>query len=233
MKLYSLILAFSFVALVVTVISYGQQSDSDGFFSQGFYKNYSIPNPADPLSIARLAVNPSVALELGIDKQRVSTLKKMLKEAGGDLSIAHLRVGRRPGEVGPTDADIDAQLKKKLVGRRAQLDEILPPESLDRLRQLAYQIEIGRVGLGVALADGKLGEDVGVYENQKTLIRARGAEIEEKLRERIKLALADAQKELLRELPSGQRDKAAELLGTPFYYREDNFRGIDKKRFDE
>lgn len=221
------------IMLVFSPPSFAQRSSSDGFYAQGFHKNYSIPNPNDPLSLAALAINPSVAQELGLDNQRVSILKKMLREAGGDLSIAHVRVGRRPGEVGPTDDEIDAQLKKEVSDRRKQLDEIMPPDKLERLKQLAYQIEIGRVGMGAALADGKLGEDFGIYENQKTLIRKRASEIEEKLREKIKLAQADAQRELLRELSVEQRDKAVQLLGTPFNYREDNFRGIDKKRFED
>ncbi len=197
---------------------------------QLFYKGYSIPDPNDALSVIPFAVNPSVANEIGLDDESIKVLKELLKESDG--APRGVRLSFPSGPDAPTATERDAYYARVLTERRRLVDEVLPPTKQKRLREIAYQIEVSRVGLGNALTQGKLGEDVGVYENQRTTIREKAERIELKMREQIRLVMEQAQDELLQELTPEQRATAKSCLGKPFYYRSDDYRLRDSKRFD-
>ncbi len=60
----------------------------------------------------------------------------------------------------------------------AALEEILLPNQLKRIRQLAYQVEIAKLGLSESLTDGRLGKDIGVNDNQKQHLAEKAAAVE-------------------------------------------------------
>ena len=94
------------------------------------------------------------------------------------------------------------------------------PAQLERVRQLAYQVEIWQEGIGISLTDGRLGSEIGVHEGQKENLADRAAKIEAEARAAIIEIRAKARAKLFKELTPEQRKAAEELLGDYFEYEE-------------
>lgn len=75
--------------------------------------------------------------------------------------------------------------------------------------------------MGQAITSGRLANDAGVTENQKANLQLKAARAEAKLAATIKKAIAEAQAEVLSELSTEQRQKAEELLGEPYFFRDE------------
>ena len=133
----------------------------------------------------------------------------------------------------PRNPELASAASRGLVEKNKQLvDELLTPAQWKRLRQIAFQVEIARIGLGKALTEGRFSPEVGIHENQKTHIVEKAEEIEARTAETISRLLANAQRELLSELAPEQRAKAVDAMGEPFFFR-DEFRpkmGTDSKQ---
>jgi len=97
-------------------------------------------------------------------------------------------------------------------------DEVLTPAQNLRMRQIVFRIEVSVIGLAAALTEGRLGEEVKVYENQVTRIQERGKEIESRAKAEILAILKRSEKELLAELTPEQRVAAEKSLGDFFVY---------------
>lgn len=102
----------------------------------------------------------------------------------------------------------------------AAIEEILLPQQLERMRQLAYQVEVSNTGLGKALVDGRLGEEIGVYDKQKEELLRQAEKIDAEMRAAIVRIKAEARKKVFAKLAPDQRKKAEELLGKYFEYEE-------------
>src|SRR5690606_16910355 len=89
--------------------------------------------------------------------------------------------------------------------QNAILDEIVSPAQWERLRQIAYQVEVGRIGFANALTEGRLGDDSGVHEQQTELVQRKAKEAEAKAKADILKILARMQDEILAELTPEQR----------------------------
>lgn len=99
------------------------------------------------------------------------------------------------------------------------VDEILSPTKRQRLVQLMYWLEVKRVGLGDSLVYGRLSKAAGIYDNQKTHLAQRAAEIEAETRAAMLQIQKQAREKLLAELTPQQASKVDELLGDPIDYR--------------
>ena len=97
----------------------------------------------------------------------------------------------------------------------------MSPNQWTRLREIAYQIEIARVGIAHALTVGRLSRDVGIYENQKTHLREKVWQIEKTTLELLANIQADEQAAFLKLLSPGLMAKVKSTLGRPFNFRED------------
>lgn len=193
----------------------------------------SIPDPESLLQIAAFAANPTVAEELKLTKDQLRAIKSMLKQANGALAVVLYEPTTTPDGNKPSSLEISQAIRETRRKREKDLEEILRPDQRMRLKEIAYQIEVYRVGIGAAITEGRLAEDVGVTENQKTALRKKCNAIEERVQKEISEILLKAQEELLRELSAEQREKAKSLLGHPFYFRDDDYRLRDQRRFAE
>lgn len=220
------------VALLVVLASptcYGQTSST--WIGLSTYRGTTIPNPDNPLSIAVLAVNPTVAAELNLEGKQLKALKSLFREGHGSLEVVTYE--SKDGEVVLDAKGRALHYQETLQARRNAIEEVLTPEDLKRLRQAAFQIEIARSGFGVAITSGALSENVGVSDNQKSHLREKANQIEAKLQGKIAKLLVEAQEEMVNELPAEQREKAKECLGNPFFYREDKLPMRSLQRFDD
>lgn len=181
-----------------------------------------IPDPSNKLSLATLLAHSSVLTALELSDEQIRIVSDALKANSGSFSTP---IHTRDDGKFPTKDEIRA-IKERHQARSSQLlDEVLTPNQWKRLREIAYQVEISRLGLGIAIAHGRLGRDIGVTENQVTNLQEKASKIQRKAEQEILKILIAAQKELLAELSPEQRDKANECLGMPFVFRDELGRG--------
>ncbi len=231
------LISFASLLMTLVVINRAAISQSPPTAQAGTAKTVvkgvpaSIPDPSNSLGIAVLAVNPSVSKELGLSQEQISTLRTLLVENGGALNGGVLQFKGR-GNIPPAEV-IREKHRQKKAENESKLDEIFLPNQWVRLKQIAYQIEVSRIGFGRALSSGVLGRDVGVFEAQHTHLSQKALEIEARAAKEIGEILRQAQIEMLKELSTEQRSKAVGLLGEPFYFRDDEYQGFSRTRFKE
>ncbi len=175
-------------------------------------------DPNNKSNLLRLLENESIKRELKLTEQQQQGAKRISEEANRQMRDS-LREMIQSGKSvrDPAMATMMAENRQKMEGA---LEEILLPEQLKRIRQLAYQVEIARIGLGESLTDGRLGKEIGVTDNQKQHLSEKAAAIENEVRAAVAKIRAAAQAQLLRELSTEQRQEAEKLLGDYFYYEE-------------
>lgn len=193
---------------------------SGGFVNPGSETagGYVIPDVNNKLSLASLLYDRTVAESLGVDAEGRKAINDFLAANGGSFAI---KVISYPNNVPKTREEEEAEREAHFANSQALLDELLSPSQWDRLRQMAYQVEVGRVGLAHALTRGRLGDDSGVHGQQADAIQ-RKAELEEaKARAEILRILARMQDEVFAELTPEQQKTAKQLLGEPIVFKED------------
>ncbi len=121
-----------------------------------------------------------------------------------------------------------------------QIKEILLPEQMARLKQVALQMKLrSYYGLGQALNGDDLAESLDISERQKReLVEVQQEvrkEMQEKLREFQAKIQAEAQEKILKVLSKKQRDKLEKMQGDKFEYQPYQYQrpkqpGGDKKK---
>lgn len=213
------IFAIFVIGFTTTLASAQVVNSSSGLtVRQQTHGEYAIPDPYNHLSLASLLRNQSIVKELGVSEDgKVKLNEAFLKNRGSFSSTVLENVSHLSSE------ERRVLRQKALDESKLFLDEILAPPQWERLKQLAFQTEVAKVGMGKALTEGQLGKAVGVYENQISHINERAAEIESRTVLAITQLLAEAQAELIAELSTEQQAKAKDCLGKAFFYRENIF----------
>jgi len=178
-------------------------------------------DPNNKSALFNLLNNESVRRELQLSEAQQQGAKKILDQSSRKLN----ELVRNSIQQGRSlrDAGVAELMAANRDEAEAAIEEILLPDQLKRIRQLAYQIEVARSGLGPALTGGRLGKEIGVNDNQKQNLTEKAAAIEEEARLAIIRIRAQAQAKLLNELSSEQRTAAEELLGNYFLFEEPKF----------
>lgn len=128
-------------------------------------------------------------------------------------------------------AKIQAMRKEQAEKRRAQLEEVLFPEQMERLGQLTLQLQ----GMA-ALADPEVQKKIGITESQvekmkefrteqETKMRESMREVwqsgdREGLREKMKEMRDEAEAAVMKQLEPEQRKKFEEMKGEPFDFSQ-------------
>lgn len=179
-------------------------------------------NPADRSQLLGLLSNESVRRELKLTDDQYTGAKQIMEESQKRLSdlIRKMLTEQKDGAIrlGGTAMRELQQENQKVA--EAAIEEILLPEQMTRIRQLAYQVDVSQTGLGEALTEGKLGTDIGVHDDQKQNLLDRAAKIELEAKRAIAKIRAAARAKLFEELTPEQRKTAEELLGDYFLYEE-------------
>lgn len=200
-------------------------STSFSFISPGSSFSIGSPdaNPSSPSALFNLLGNDSIRNELGLTEGQYGGVQKIMKASQDRMSklIRTRMMARKEGQSVQLDgADFQGLMEENRAQAEDAIEEILLPEQMDRIRQLAYQVEISRTGMGEALVSGRLGKEIGVYDDQKQELAERAAKIEAEAKLAILAIKSQARAKLFKELTPEQRKKAEALLGDYFEYEE-------------
>lgn len=103
--------------------------------------------------------------------------------------------------------------------QRKQMEGILLPHQLDRLKQVALQMKMKSRGDMQMLTDQELAQKLEISEEQKERLKQRAAEIKAEMEDEIAQLKKKARQKLLRELTAEQRKQLEEMLGNEFDYQ--------------
>lgn len=177
-------------------------------------EGFVVPNPDDSVALVELIRNRSVANELSVDTATLKELEEIYKENRGFRS--KLLSGFKGDEIGR----LAAIKSVRDVGETVLL-RILSKESLKRLREVAYQIEIERIGLSKAMLVGRLERVLQLSSSQKDSIKGISEKVEQELRTEIsKLRLKHVEK-ILAGLEPRHLVQAKSVLGSKVWFKED------------
>lgn len=178
-------------------------------------------NPNDRSQLFGLLSNASVREELKLTELQYEGVKAVQKASQDNMQkmissmMANSAGGNRIQLNGGSFKEIMAENQEQA---EAALEEILLPPQMERVRQLAYQVEVENEGMGESLINGRLGKEIGVFENQKQSLTDAALKIDAETKAAIAQIKAAARKRLLAELSPDQRKAAEALLGEYFDY---------------
>lgn len=173
------------------------------------------PDTNDPADLTQLLNDAQVRSELERTKQSLS--KEQL--SGLDV-IRNNFVNRLTVEELRQVPDLELFLAAQRSNHMAAIEELLLPGQLKRLKEVASRIEIAIVGYGSALDCGRLGELVGVYENQKSRLYDREAKIRAEVELEAAELKSEAEDRILALLTDEQRKKFRLLVGGHFEFQD-------------
>lgn len=182
-------------------------------------------NPQDGSQLFQLLSNESVRKELQLSEEQyegAQTIQKASRERMSKLIRESLTSNGAGGMVRLQGGAFSELIQKNQEEAESALEEILLPKQLERIRQLAYQVDVAQEGIGESLANGRLGEEIGVYDQQRENLIEKAASIDEELHAAVVRIHAAARAKLFKELTPEQRKKAEELLGDYFHYQEES-----------
>ncbi len=191
-------------------------------------------DPDNRSQLFDLLSNQSVRRELKLTEQQIEGVQLIMRESGKRMQT-QIRAAMEDMKEGDGNLKLDfgQLMKEKQTEAENAIEEILLPEQLKRVRQLAYQIEVASEGLGESLVNGRLGKDIGVYDDQKQHLTDRARVIEEELRLAIVKVQMAARAKLFAELTPDQRKEAEALLGTYFQYEQPNVGALLREKLKE
>ena len=177
-------------------------------------------DPNNRSALFNLLANESVRRELQLKEEQIASVQKIQQETQKRMSEV-MRANMAAGN--PPVNGVRELMEEGRKTAESSIEEILLPEQLARVRQIAYQIEIAQVGLGESLTSGRLGKEIDVHDDQKQHLTDKATAIEAETRLAIAKIRAAAREKLLAELAPEQRKKAEALVGPYFEYEEPNF----------
>ncbi len=104
-----------------------------------------------------------------------------------------------------------------------QLEKVLLPHQLDRLKQIDLQTKLRYRGSS-ALTGGDIAKALNLTDEQREKLEKRAAEVQEELQAKIRELQADARKKMLDVLTPDQQAQLEKMMGQQFDLPEQNFR---------
>ena len=120
--------------------------------------------------------------------------------------------------------EIRAKLEAVNADTEKQLEKVLLPHQLERLKQIDLQNRIQQRGAS-ALTSGDIAKALNLTDEQRDKLEKRAAEVQQELQTQIRQLQADARKKMLDVLTPDQRTQLDKLLGQQFDLPEPNFGG--------
>ncbi len=164
------------------------------------------PNREDGSQMFNMLRSAGVRKELALDDSQSKLVCKMFDDE--PLIIQQLLRQEKAGDPYPIFRQRNINAMK----------DVVTSEQSRRLQQIALRAEITVLGLPAALTEGRFGERIGINENQKAGLIAKGTAIELRRKQGINDALAKAEDELLMQLQEDQRVAAKRLIGSHFLF---------------
>jgi hypothetical protein len=180
-------------------------------FVGGLGSDFVMPAP-DPWSMLS---NPSVQKDLelvGDQLKQVQDLQadfaRQMRDQMGDIKKGGLSPDRLKG--------LPELMKKLREQQREQMQGVLLPHQVERLKQVAFQTHMKQAGAEGALSSEQVKEELGITDEQIERLKKRSKEIKAKLAEDMEKLKEKAQQELLMELTADQRAKIKEMTGDKY-----------------
>jgi len=185
--------------------------------------------PIDPLS---LLDNKDVREELelvGDQLDKFRDAQKELREQIQDKAQSLTGGNLNPMEMGNIAKEI-AELQKN---QKSQLESMLLPHQLERLKQVALQIQMKKRGAANTLLSDNIAEELGIDAAQKKRIEERQKELKKELADRMAKLKEEIRDKLLAELTSEQKTRLEELSGDDFDYKPTSIQDQIRKRMGD
>lgn len=183
--------------------------------------------------LSSLLALPDVREELEMVDDQFAELQEAQKEISRELSKQMNEI-MKGGKFDPSKAgglkELLAEQQKLAEGR---IQEMLTPQQLERLRQIALRVRMKQSGAIGMLGSKEVQEALEIDEEQLKKLKEKAKEIQEAMEEKIADLKKEAREELLDELTSKQRKKLDEMLGSEFDYKPVDFRDRIRSRGGE
>lgn len=176
------------------------------------------PNPESRTALFSLLPDRQVQAEIGLSEEQADTMNELLGAAADVQKRFFADV--RAGKIKPSQAKLKAMIAERRGTLEDAIEELLLPDQLARLRQIAYRIEVARIGLGRALTIGNLSRQVEVHEGQKFSLEEKVSKLESEALRKVEEIMAKLEDDILDQLTPEQRHTAREALGDRFAYKE-------------
>ena len=175
--------------------------------------------------------DPSVRKDLELVDEQMDRIREVNKEFGqrirdslGDLS----KDGFDPAQASKLK-DIIGDIQRQ---KQEEIDKLLLPHQIDRLKQVALQMQMKSRGTANALSNDKIAEALGLTEEQIKNLKSRSTELQQEIAEKTKKLQADAKEELIGMLTSEQQQKLKEMMGDDFATNMEDWKSDVKQRLN-
>ena len=161
-----------------------------------------------------LLSDASVQKDLELVDDQIDKLRDMQREFGREMKeqIGDLTKGDFDKD---RIKDIGALVTRLRETQKSQMEQLLLPHQLDRLKQVRLQRHMEAAGTAGALG-GKIAEELGITAEQKQLLKEREQEIKQEMAEKMAKLREEAREELLEVLNPTQREKLKQMIGEKF-----------------
>ena len=191
--------------------------------------DFVMPAP-DPFSLIN---NPSVQKDLELVGDQLEKVRKLQKEHNRKIQD-HFK-GFKDGSINLNNMeDLRSSMEELKAKQREELNKLLLPQQVDRLKQIAFQTHMRQSGTANALASKKIAEELGLSNEQVKALKDKAKELKKKLAEDIEKLKEKLKEELLSDLTSEQREKIKAMTGEKYQPKkedwQDRFRSIHRSR---
>ena len=168
-----------------------------------------------------LLQNKSIREEIDLVDAQYQKMKDFQKAKSKDIQ----KVIKDVLGGGKVDAKAIEQLVKKSQGEASkQLEDMLLPHQISRLRQVSRQVQMQQRGTAEMLTSRAFAKELGLNDEEKKDLRDKAKEIEKRVKAQIAKLKADARKELIDTLPADKQAKLKEMIGENFNYEKPDMR---------
>lgn len=181
-------------------------------------------DPFKPRRLQSLLLKPEVQAELNVDRRMYSMISEALTDLNQQQNefFQAQRESMASGDREKIREHMEQyrQLRDQMEqATQEALSEVFPPDSFERLKQIALQIQIREAGLANMLMHGVLADKLELSPDQLDTLQERSAEYDQELQAKIKQLEAEYEAKLLGHLTPQQRQAYRQEVGEPFEYQ--------------
>jgi hypothetical protein len=180
-------------------------------------------DPKDTLNNVSLLRNKSIRDHIDLMKDQAKDLNGLLISARGSLAVFTTVQASSKRAPPKRDPEYKNKVTDELARRRRLVSEILSPVQMDRLVQACFRLEAHRLGLGNAILNGFLGDELKVAPDQLLGLRIAFEAIEKDQSREFQMQLKIASDEFVNLLPEEQQILAVKLFGKGFSFIDTPF----------
>lgn len=165
-----------------------------------------------------LLMREDVQRELEVTDDQIEELRELGRSGGERMDRQQLREEME----GLSDEERREKLQdlrqNRMEESKARLKEVLLPEQIERLDQLAAQFAM-RAG-GQAMFRGQLAEQLGITDDQREELQKKAEELQQEFNKKMQQLRQEMQEKLLDQLSAEQRKKYRDMVGEAFEFQQ-------------